>query len=938
MDVSGLSVRLSLESATFYTEAEKAKRSFQSLQQSIAKDGAAISRSTDSITANFTRSAGGMKNALGQVSLQLQDVIVQLQSGTRFSTVFAQQGTQIASAFGPVGAIVGAAGAAIVAAGSAILGFNSAGEATKPILDDIVTKLNSGADAARKYGAALTGATEQQLAFIQAAAAQGAASTRGQVSGTRKEVIQQLIDEFRSVPRSQRTTDYSTAREGLKATSGSLAAAIDAGKPEEVRRILKESGIIQTPAGLAIAEQAVQLAASIQTYNEVISGEAALMEKLRGQSGPANNRGSGSILGYDPARLTQQDLAEVEQGAKTEQKVVTKAFSEAEQERLRIAKEAAAAREAQRKAELDSILVAYREDERVAKAVEAEKVRAAADAQREAERIAQQQMDTFLEPIKEAGRQIQNIFADAIYQGLNGEIQTVKEFFNTFKQIALQSVSQIAAASILSPTFLFGGGGAVAGAAPVAGAGAGGIGGFGSLLGAGAFLGGGGATLASTFPSVFGAGGASLTALGGGSGAGALAGFGGASLAGIAGAAGLGILGGSIIAPMVGLNATGGGLGAGLGAGLGFIAGGPIGAVAGGVLGGVGGGLLGNFFGGGGGERNNNYRASFVDGQFVGVSNTKPDQQNVDAITGVQQQIAALYQIIQQGGGSFEGTLGFNAGNRDGLQLTTAGGTRNFGSTSALSLAAARALIAGSEGVSALDRRIAGRSQATDAAGLAEDLQFARQFQELTGAVTPFVAELKNLLREFEKQDEKAKELGLSLKDLNAAQARQLQTIREQKTAQIASLQGGFRSTVDGAFGFLDPIQQLRDSFSTSGGTARSRFGSAQSEFERVRRQVEAGRLEGFNGLTGAAQNLLGAARENFASGTGYAQIREMVQQVLDSALEQGADAQDPLLDGIGKNTATIQGLRDELLKERDDVVEQLKALRREIRALDRAA
>lgn len=61
---------------------------------------------------------GGAMNKLGNVSgstrakiqmtsYQLQDIAVQLQMGTRASTVMAQQLPQLASAFGPVGAIVG---------------------------------------------------------------------------------------------------------------------------------------------------------------------------------------------------------------------------------------------------------------------------------------------------------------------------------------------------------------------------------------------------------------------------------------------------------------------------------------------------------------------------------------------------------------------------------------------------------------------------------------------------------------------------------------------------------------------------------------------------------------------------------------------------------------------------------------------------------------
>mgnify|MGYP006928485431 FL=1 len=58
-----------------------------------------------------------MMRSLGGVSSQVQDIAVQLQMGTRYSTVLAQQGSQLLSAFGAGGAIAGG----VVAIGGAFL-------------------------------------------------------------------------------------------------------------------------------------------------------------------------------------------------------------------------------------------------------------------------------------------------------------------------------------------------------------------------------------------------------------------------------------------------------------------------------------------------------------------------------------------------------------------------------------------------------------------------------------------------------------------------------------------------------------------------------------------------------------------------------------------------------------------------------------------------
>ena len=88
------------------------------LEQAKAADQAAdeqqqLANSSNVVAGNF----GAQKNSMQLVSYQLQDVAVQAQNGTSMFTILAQQGPQIASAFGPAGAAAGA-----VIAFGAILG------------------------------------------------------------------------------------------------------------------------------------------------------------------------------------------------------------------------------------------------------------------------------------------------------------------------------------------------------------------------------------------------------------------------------------------------------------------------------------------------------------------------------------------------------------------------------------------------------------------------------------------------------------------------------------------------------------------------------------------------------------------------------------------------------------------------------------------------
>lgn len=66
-----------------------------------------LQRFSGSMQSTMERSSRRSSAYMGNVAMQVQDIAVQLQSGTRFSTVLAQQGSQILSAFGAGGAVAG---------------------------------------------------------------------------------------------------------------------------------------------------------------------------------------------------------------------------------------------------------------------------------------------------------------------------------------------------------------------------------------------------------------------------------------------------------------------------------------------------------------------------------------------------------------------------------------------------------------------------------------------------------------------------------------------------------------------------------------------------------------------------------------------------------------------------------------------------------------
>lgn len=99
-----------------------------------------FSRKVRNSNGNYKENASGMRMMRGgaaQFGYQIQDVAVQLQMGQSAMMVFAQQGSQVASIFGPGGAALGAVIAIAGALGSVIMKANQASNATKNLSADI---------------------------------------------------------------------------------------------------------------------------------------------------------------------------------------------------------------------------------------------------------------------------------------------------------------------------------------------------------------------------------------------------------------------------------------------------------------------------------------------------------------------------------------------------------------------------------------------------------------------------------------------------------------------------------------------------------------------------------------------------------------------------------------------------------------------------------
>lgn len=274
-----------------YAASKKYESAVNTLDKALKQGGisqATHTRLIEQANAAYLRAGTGATKAAGSFALlgnmsnqnrariqnlgfQLQDVAVQLQAGTRESVVFAQQGSQIASIFGPVGAIIGT----LAAVGIPLLAFafaNGAEEARKmeDALSDI-RDLSNSLKAAQdilgmsvqelrdKYGQYASAVHEaaRQLANLQAAQAQVKIN----------EQILEMDDVFRRFTATANTawrsgTTLKQAYDELKTTLGlnaeqaarfesNLRAVRDAMTFEERQAALSEIGRLLEEAGVS---------------------------------------------------------------------------------------------------------------------------------------------------------------------------------------------------------------------------------------------------------------------------------------------------------------------------------------------------------------------------------------------------------------------------------------------------------------------------------------------------------------------------------------------------------------------------------------------------------------------------------------------------------------------------------------------------------------
>ena len=329
------------------------RRAQEATSRGVKPLGAAVGRVGKSFDQN--------RHKVQQFGFQIQDIAVQLQGGTRASTVFAQQGSQIAGIFGPGGAVIGA----ILAVTAAM-----AGPFIASIFDseDAVEKLD---EALKELDKTMREAGDGTLVFterLEEAAKRSAAAARLELRKSITEAaaasvlaLEQLGDSTEDVAQEFNRAQTDASGFGIAIRSQAEALGITAEEFNELgraRRKAVESGDISdiltfTNLLTSIADKAPNASAELvdmaveadalgvtmlRLHNQSKLGEAGIenLDSVLTKFGENSKEARDKIEELIAALEVQRDTFGQSTGAIAAQQAALKGATPAQQERIEL--------------------------------------------------------------------------------------------------------------------------------------------------------------------------------------------------------------------------------------------------------------------------------------------------------------------------------------------------------------------------------------------------------------------------------------------------------------------------------------------------------------------------------------------------------------------------------------------------------------------------
>jgi hypothetical protein len=268
--------------------------------------------------------------------------------------------------------------------------------------------------------------------------------------------------------------------------------------------------------------------------------------------------------------------------------------------------------------------------------------------------------------------------------------------------------------------------------------------------------------------------------------------------AGIAGGAGGALVGtayGQIAGKPNSYASAGGAVGGAAGAALGTYLMPGVGTYVGGALGSLAGSVFGGMFGGGDDNSgDNNMRQRFAPGRGVYYRESPQEggEQNTQAVNQFMDQLMKAGKVFESAGllinENFGPGIDLKVGSNSGITLD---GKKYTSIEDALGAAIQQLGKRGyrAEGESVTEQ-VARNTKATTAEGLAADFAFAKEYPKLISRMGETGRAIDAIAEQFEALKDKAAELGLSVTKLDAVQDEQIHAIKEEARLRIAILTG----------------------------------------------------------------------------------------------------------------------------------------------------
>lgn len=245
------------------TAQDTTKTAFNSVQKNIDRTMDSVyglSTASNRMNSEMTKGIAPLRNvrgAMGQLGYQIQDVAVQLSMGQNALIVFGQQGSQIASIFGPTGAVYGA----VIAIASALAGafFGGAKKATEQ-----VKKLDTSVKALTESMDRLTLRQLQQVRLELEKQAKALQSEAYAEAGGRIEYLNLQLNRF---PHHKKAAEWRKELARLKSNSDTYAQALEDVNKQLEKVDLRSAAI---KAGEVFVDAETKAKQSVETWEKAV--------------------------------------------------------------------------------------------------------------------------------------------------------------------------------------------------------------------------------------------------------------------------------------------------------------------------------------------------------------------------------------------------------------------------------------------------------------------------------------------------------------------------------------------------------------------------------------------------------------------------------------------------------------------------------------------